>query len=100
MSTETVVVIVMVLLILAALPSWPHSRDWGYGPSGVLMVIGVIVLAFLLFGDGGFRGRGGDADVSRPAGRGADIEGAAEEVGDGLKEAGRDIKRTVQDATD
>jgi hypothetical protein len=100
MSTETLIIIALVILILAALPSWPHSRDWGYGPSGILMIIGVIVLAFILFGDGGLRRGGSDANISRPAGRGADIEGAAEEVGDGLKEAGRDLKRTVQDATD
>lgn len=42
-----VVVIVLVLLIIGAFPAWPHSRNWGYGPSGGLGVI-VAILVILL----------------------------------------------------
>jgi hypothetical protein len=47
MSLGTIVLIVLVLLLVGAIPTWPHSRSWGYGPSGGLGLI-VVVLAVLL----------------------------------------------------
>lgn len=45
----TVLVIVLVLLLLGALPTWPHSRSWGYYPSGGLgVVLGILVVLLLL----------------------------------------------------
>jgi len=41
---STILLIVLVLLLLGAFPRWPHSRNWGYGPSGVLGLLLVIVL--------------------------------------------------------
>ena len=46
----TILLVVLVLLLLGALPSWPHSRNWGYGPSGGLGLIVVILLVLLLLG--------------------------------------------------
>ena len=46
----TVLLIVLVLLVLGAIPSWPHSRSWGYGPSGVLGLILIVVLVLFLMG--------------------------------------------------
>ncbi len=46
----TILIIVLVLLLVGALPSWPHSRSWGYRPSGGLGLILVIVLILLLLG--------------------------------------------------
>ena len=43
---STILLIVLVLLLLGALPSWPHSRGWGYGPSGLLLVV-VLAMALL-----------------------------------------------------
>jgi hypothetical protein len=43
----TVLLVVLVLLLIGAIPSWPHSRSWGYGPSGVLGLIAVVVLVLL-----------------------------------------------------
>jgi hypothetical protein len=43
----TILLIVLVLLLVGALPSWPHSRGWGYGPSGLL---GTVLVVFLIFG--------------------------------------------------
>jgi hypothetical protein len=43
-SMSTILLIVLVLLLLGAFPRWPHSRNWGYGPSGVLGLLLVIVL--------------------------------------------------------
>lgn len=45
---STILLIVLILLLLGALPSWPHSRSWGYGPSGLLGVLVVVVLVLAL----------------------------------------------------
>jgi hypothetical protein len=50
MSLGTILLIVLVLLLLGVIPSWPHSRSWGYAPSGVLGLLVVIVLVLLLMG--------------------------------------------------
>jgi hypothetical protein len=42
--------IILILILLGAVPSWPYSRGWGYGPSGVVGLILVIVLILLLLG--------------------------------------------------
>ncbi|MHB1332011.1 MAG: DUF3309 family protein [Sulfuriferula sp.] len=46
----TVLLIVVILLLIGAFPSWPHSRGWGYGPSGGLGLILVILIILLLMG--------------------------------------------------
>ncbi|WP_439520048.1 DUF3309 family protein [Hydrogenophaga sp.] len=50
MTLGTILLIVLVLLLVGVIPSWPHSRSWGYGPSGLLGVVLVIVLILLLMG--------------------------------------------------
>jgi hypothetical protein len=50
MSIGTILLIVLVLLLLGVIPSWPHSRAWGYGPSGILGVVLVVVVILLLMG--------------------------------------------------
>jgi len=50
MSLGTILIIVLILILIGALPSWPHSRSWGYGPSGILGVIAVVVIVLLLTG--------------------------------------------------
>jgi hypothetical protein len=47
-----IVIIILVLLLLGAFPTWPHSRDWGYGPSGGLGVILIIIVIILLLRGG------------------------------------------------
>ncbi|MHB1176670.1 MAG: DUF3309 domain-containing protein [Sulfuriferula sp.] len=46
----TVLLIVVILMLIGAFPSWPHSRGWGYGPSGGLGLILVILIILLLLG--------------------------------------------------
>jgi hypothetical protein len=46
----TILLIVLVLMLLGALPTWPHSRTWGYYPSGGLGLLVVILLALVLLG--------------------------------------------------
>jgi hypothetical protein len=41
--------IVLIVLLLGAAPTWPHSRSWGYGPSGVLGLVLVVLLVLILF---------------------------------------------------
>nr|WP_079436030.1 DUF3309 family protein [Zoogloea sp. LCSB751] len=50
MSIGTVLLIVLILLLVGALPSWPHSRSWGYYPSGGLGLVVVILVILLLLG--------------------------------------------------
>ncbi len=50
MSVGTILLIVLILLLVGAIPSWPHSRNWGYGPSGGLGLIVVIILVLILLG--------------------------------------------------
>jgi hypothetical protein len=50
MSLGTILLIVLVLLLVGVIPTWPHSRGWGYGPSGILGLVLVIVLVLLLLG--------------------------------------------------
>jgi hypothetical protein len=47
-SLGTILLIVLILLLLGAIPTWPHSRAWGYGPSGGLGLVLVIVLILVL----------------------------------------------------
>jgi hypothetical protein len=50
MSLGTIILIIVVLLLIGAFPSWPHSRSWGYGPSSGLGVVLLILLVLLLLG--------------------------------------------------
>ena len=47
---STILLIVLILILLGALPRWPHSASWGYGPSGAVGVILIIVLILVLLG--------------------------------------------------
>jgi hypothetical protein len=46
----TILIILLILLLVGALPSWGHSRNWGYGPSGILGLIAIVVIVLLLMG--------------------------------------------------
>ena len=46
----TILIVILILMLLGALPTWPHSRNWGYGPSGGLGLVVVILLILLLMG--------------------------------------------------
>ncbi|CAJ0792870.1 hypothetical protein LMG19083_02355 [Ralstonia psammae] len=47
---STILIVVLILLLIGALPSWPYSRGWGYGPTGGLGLIVVIVIILVLLG--------------------------------------------------
>ncbi len=50
MTTSTILIIVLILLLVGALPSWPHARSWGYAPSGLIGTVVVVLLILLLMG--------------------------------------------------
>lgn len=50
MSLGTILLIVLILLLIGAFPTWPHSRSWGYGPSGGLGLVLVVLLILFLLG--------------------------------------------------
>jgi Protein of unknown function (DUF3309) len=50
MSLGTILIIILILVLLGIIPAWPHSRGWGYGPSGIVGVLVVIVLVLFLMG--------------------------------------------------
>ena len=50
MSLGNILLVVLILMLVGAFPSWPHSRAWGYGPTGGLGLIVIVLLILLLMG--------------------------------------------------
>lgn len=50
MTLGTILLIVLILILIGVFPSWPHSRGWGYAPSGVLGLVLIIIVVLLLTG--------------------------------------------------
>ena len=46
----TILLVVLVLLLIGAIPTWPHSRSWGYAPSGTLGIVLIIILVLVVLG--------------------------------------------------
>ena len=50
MSLGTILLIIVILMLVGVIPAWPHSRSWGYGPSGIVGLILVVLLILFLLG--------------------------------------------------
>jgi hypothetical protein len=50
MTLSTILIIILILIVIGAVPAWPHSRGWGYGPSGIVGLILVVLLILVLMG--------------------------------------------------
>jgi len=50
MSIGTILIIILILMLLGAIPTWSHSRSWGYGPSGIIGTIVVVLIILVLIG--------------------------------------------------
>jgi hypothetical protein len=50
MSLGTILLIVLILILVGVIPAWPHSRSWGYAPSGLIGLVVVILLVLVLLG--------------------------------------------------
>ncbi len=46
----TILLVILIIILIGAVPAWPYSRGWGYGPSGILGVIVIILLVLILMG--------------------------------------------------
>ena len=46
----TILLIILILILIGAVPTWPYSRGWGYGPSGILGIVLIVVLILVLMG--------------------------------------------------
>jgi hypothetical protein len=49
-TLSTLLIIILILILIGAVPSWPYSRGWGYGPSGIVGVILVVIIILVLLG--------------------------------------------------
>ena len=50
MGLGTILLIVLILILVGVIPTWPHSRAWGYGPSGIVGIIVIVLLILVLTG--------------------------------------------------
>jgi hypothetical protein len=50
MTLGTILLIILILMLIGAIPSWPHSKNWGYGPTGGLGLVVIILIVLLLLG--------------------------------------------------
>ncbi|MDO9204732.1 MAG: DUF3309 family protein [Methylotenera sp.] len=50
MTLGTILLIILILMLIGAFPSWPHSKNWGYGPSGGLGLVVIILIVLVLLG--------------------------------------------------
>lgn len=50
MSVGTILLIILILILVGAIPAWPHSRSWGYAPGGIVGVLLIVVIVLLLTG--------------------------------------------------
>ena len=50
MSLGTILIILLILVLVGALPTWPHSREWGYAPSGIVGTVVIILIVLFLLG--------------------------------------------------
>lgn len=50
MSLGTILLVILILMLIGAIPSWSHSKNWGYGPSGGLGLVVVVLIVLVLMG--------------------------------------------------
>ncbi|MGA8056211.1 MAG: DUF3309 domain-containing protein [Burkholderiales bacterium] len=50
MSIGTILLVILILILLGVLPTWPHARNWGYAPSGIVGVLVIILIVLFLMG--------------------------------------------------
>ncbi len=56
MTLTTLLIIILILVLIGAFPSWPHAQNWGYGPSGIVGILLIVLLYFVASQFGGSAG--------------------------------------------
>ena len=100
MSLGTILIIILILMLVGVPPTWPHSREWGYGPSGVIGTVVLILIVLFCWVDCDQHGRRTSAAISREkrAAYGEIKQGAKHleksigEIRKGLRKAERQIE--------
>ncbi|MFA5059198.1 MAG: DUF3309 domain-containing protein [Candidatus Omnitrophota bacterium] len=80
MTTETLLLLIIVVFLAATFPTWPYNKSWGYGPTGVLAILLAVFLIWAIAG-------------GRPL-----FRSSLEDVGHDIKSAGRDVADSVRGA--
>jgi len=87
MTDETLLLLVLIILILGVFPAWPYSSSWGYGPTGGLVFLLVVLLIWVIIG-------------GRPLFRSTreDVRATVQDTGHDLRSAGRDAADSIRHA--
>jgi hypothetical protein len=89
MTTETILLLILIVFLIGVLPAWPYSRSWGYSPTGVFTLF---LFVFLIWAVAGgrplFRSSGGN------------IESSLRDAGQNIKSAGRDVADSIRDTVE
>ena len=86
MTTETLLLVILLIMLVGAFPSWPYSRSWGAAPSAVFSVLLIIFLVWIFAGDRPlFRSSSGN------------IETTIQDAGREIKSTGRDVADSIRD---
>ena len=88
MPAEMFVLFVLLIVLVGALPRWPYSQTWGYVPSGVVLVIGALMVVWLMANQ---RGTGN---------LGQDAPNAAQDIGQDVKQGLRNVAEKTRQAAD
>lgn len=86
MTTETLVLLIIIVFLAGTLPAWPHSKSWGYAPTGVLTVLLVIFVTWAI---------AEERPLLRSSAR--DVKTTVQDAGQDLKAAGRDVADSIRD---
>lgn len=86
MTTETLLLLILIVFFIGALPAWPYSNSWGYAPMGIFSLLLVIFLVWAI-ADGRplFKSSGGN------------IEATIQDAGREIKSTGRDVADAIRD---
>ncbi len=87
MTTEMLLLLMVIILLIGVLPAWPYSKSWSYAPTGVLTLLLAVFLVWAIAG-----GR----PLFRNSGQG--IQTTVQDAGQDLKAAGRDVADSIRDA--
>lgn len=89
MTTESLLLVILIIIVVGAFPAWPHSKSWGYVPTSFLTLLLVVFVIWVITADRPFVINSGDS-----------LQSTVQDAGQDMKAAGRDvadsIRRTVQ----